>query len=231
MRRPSFLLLVLAFTRCARPEAAAPSVEEPQYAVLPARASDALLEALAEARPQGHNTWRDTEPFNADGTLNGYIEIPRGERTKWEFDIGMNRREVDRVLPESMPGYPVNYGFVPQTQSYDGDPFDVLVLGPPLEGGSLVRGVIVGIMNMADEKGPDMKVVTSVVGSHGEPLHALSPAEQTRIGAWFASYKAHEAAQGKWSRVLGWGSAAEGRRRVDVTHGFFAAGLARRDAE
>ena len=43
-----------------------------------------------------------------------------------------NRRAIDRMIPISIGGYPVNYGFVPQTVSYDGDPFDVLVLGPPL---------------------------------------------------------------------------------------------------
>ena len=42
----------------------------------------------------------------------------------------------------------MNYGFVPQTVSYDGDPFDVLVLGPALPGGELTIGVIVGVMFM-----------------------------------------------------------------------------------
>ena len=48
--------------------------------------------------------------------------------------------------------------FVPHTVSYDGDPFDGLVLGPPLEGGRMVRGVIVGLMLMEDEKDLDSKV-------------------------------------------------------------------------
>ena len=47
-----------------------------------------------------------------------------------------NARAIDRMMPVDVGGYPVNYGFVPQTISYDGDPFDVLVLGPPLAGGA-----------------------------------------------------------------------------------------------
>ena len=43
--------------------------------------------------------------------------------------------------------------------SYDGDPFDALVLGPPIDGGTTVRGVVVGVMYMQDEKGLDSKVV------------------------------------------------------------------------
>ena len=108
--------------------------------------------------------WRDTPPTNSDGTVNGYIEIARGDRRKWEFDINANARAIDRVIPEDVGGYPVNYGFVPQTISYDGDPFDVLVLGPPLAGGTMVRGVVVGLMHMEDEKGLDLKVVLSATG-------------------------------------------------------------------
>ena len=78
----------------------------------------------------------------------------------------------------------MNYGFVPQTVSYDGDPFDILVLGPPLAGGSLVRGIIVGLMQMEDEKGLDSKVVVSVAGPDGKPKYradALGPAADRRL--------------------------------------------------
>ena len=75
--------------------------------------------------------------------------------------MAANERAIDRVIPENIGGYPVNYGFVPQTVSYDGDPFDILVLGPPIEGGSLVRGAIVGLLLMNDEKGYDAKVIVS----------------------------------------------------------------------
>jgi hypothetical protein len=49
--------------------------------------------------------------------------------------MGENQVRIDRVMPGDL-AYRVNYGFVPQTVSYDGDPFDVLVLGPPLEAGA-----------------------------------------------------------------------------------------------
>ena len=117
---------------------------------LPAAASAQLSSSLAAAQGSKRNIWRDTTPLNPDGTVTGYIEIARGDRRKWEFDIKQNARAIDRVMPPEVGGYPVNYGFVPQTISYDGDPFDILVLGPPLEGGRVVRGVIVGLMLMED---------------------------------------------------------------------------------
>jgi inorganic pyrophosphatase len=113
----------------------------------------------------------------------------------------------------------VNYGFVPQTVSYDGDPFDVLVLGPALPGGEVVRGVVVGLMHMTDEKGLDSKVVLSRVGADGGATDALSAAEQQRIADYFRRYKQHQA--GAFSAVPGWGSAAEGLAYVRTTHAFF----------
>ena len=114
------------------------------------------------------------------------------------------------MIPEDVGGYPVNYGFVPQTISYDGDPFDVLVLGPPLTGGTMIRGVVVGLMHMEDEKGLDSKVVLSTTGPDGRPLHALTADDQRVIGDYFNRYKQHDAKT--FSRVPGWGTVADGHQ-------------------
>jgi inorganic pyrophosphatase len=108
---------------------------------------------------------------------------------------------------------------VPQTVSYDGDPFDVLVLGPPIAGGQLVRGVAVGLMHMEDEKGLDAKVVLSPLDADGRPQYALTDRDRAEIGEFFRRYKRHET--GKFSNVPGWGSAADGLAHVATTHAFF----------
>src|SRR5688572_15506221 len=143
---------------------------------LPAVATRQLARSLAAAAPHAQHPWRDLPPMNPDGTVNGYIEISRGDRNKYEFDMSGNTRAIDRVIPEEIGGYPVNYGFVPQTVSYDGDPFDILVLGPPLPGGEIVRGVIAGLLNMEDEKGLDSKVVLSPMTPDGRARSELTPA-------------------------------------------------------
>ena len=188
-------------------------------AELPAAAAAQLRRSIAAAAAHERHVWRDTPAFNDDGTVNGYVEIPAGERRKWELDMRANARAIDRVIPEQVGGYPVNYGFVPQTISYDGDPFDVLVLGAPLGGGEVVRGAIVGLMHMEDEKGLDSKVVLSPLDGGGRPTHALTSAERRRIGDFFRRYKQHES--GKFSRVPGWDDAEQGRRFVVMTHQFF----------
>lgn len=186
---------------------------------LPATAVKTLAASLNAARAHKAHDWRDTLPTNSDGTVNAYIEIGRGDRRKWEFNMRTNRPAIDRMIPASIGGYPVNYGFVPQTVSYDGDPFDVLVLGPPLPEGRFVRGIAVGVMFMEDEKGLDSKVVLSRVDAAGKPLHQLTPAVREEIGGYFGRYKSQ--GRGTWSKVPGWGTAEQGLAFVTTTHAFF----------
>jgi inorganic pyrophosphatase len=186
---------------------------------LPPDARAQLARSLVAAASHAQHLWRDFPPVNPDGTVNGYIEIPRGDRRKYEFDMSRNARAVDRVMSEQVGGYPVNYGFVPQTVSYDGDPFDVLVLGPALPGGTIVRGAIAGVMYMEDEKGLDSKVVLSAAGADGRAKYDLTPRIRNEIASYFRRYKQDE--PGKFSTVPGWGTVAEGRELVETTHAFF----------
>ena len=74
-------------------------------------------------------------------------------------------------------------------------------------------------MVMEDEKGPDSKVVLSLPGGNGQPLHELTPARSGASADYFMRYKQHE--PGKFSKVPGWGSIAEGLAHVTRTHAFF----------
>ena len=74
-------------------------------------------------------------------------------------------------------------------------------------------------MRMEDEKGLDSKVVIARLGADGRPLHALTADDRQRIGDYFQRYKQHEA--GKYSKLPGWGTVAEGRSYVTTTHAFF----------
>ena len=191
---------------------------------MPAEAATKLRASLKAASAHKQHVWRDTAPFDGE-LLNGYIEIPLGGRQKFELDMAKNAPAVDRVMPERVGGYAVNYGIVPQTVSYDGDPFDVLVLGPPIPTGQFVKGVIVGLMHMRDETGLDSKVVISRVGADGKPTHPLTDADRTRIADFFNRYKRDDDDPKTFATVPGWGTAAEGLAFVRATHGFFLQAL------
>jgi inorganic pyrophosphatase len=191
---------------------------------LPEAAALKLRESLKSAAAHKQHVWRDTPPFQGE-LLNGYIEIPLGGRQKFELDMAKNAPALDREIPAKIGGYPVNYGIVPQTVSYDGDPFDVLVLGPPIKTGERVKGVIVGLMHMTDEKGLDSKVVISRVGKDGKPLHQLTDADRKRMADYFNRYKRDDDDPETFATVPGWGTAADGLAFVRRTHEFFLQAL------
>jgi inorganic pyrophosphatase len=193
----------------------------PDPAQAPPQLRQRLAASLAAARQFEQSPWRDVSPVNSDDTLNGYVEIRSGESTKWEFRIPLNRLEVDRVIPAELGGYPTNYGFIPQTISYDGDPADVLVLGPPVKNTEIVTGRIIGIMRMMDDGDLDSKIVISPLDDRGLPRYKLHDSNREEIRRFFDSYKLH---QGKVTQVSGWGDEAEARAFLDATRGFFTAG-------
>ena len=92
-------------------------------------------------------------------TFDVLIEIPKGSRNKYEYDFDLKKIRFDRMLFSSMM-YPADYGFIPETLALDGDPLDVLVLGSqPTFPMCVMEVKAIGVFNMADEKGPDEKVI------------------------------------------------------------------------
>lgn len=57
------------------------------------------------------------------------IEIPKGQRNKYEVDHETGRVRLDQYLYTPM-AYPTDYGFIEDTLGDDGDPLDALVLLP-----------------------------------------------------------------------------------------------------
>lgn len=87
------------------------------------------------------------------------VEIPKGTFNKYEFDMKTGHFRLNRVL-HSAVHYPVEYGFVPDTAAQDGDPLDIMLLVThPTFPGCLIDCRVVGMLEMADENGPDDKLL------------------------------------------------------------------------
>ncbi|HST84918.1 MAG TPA: inorganic diphosphatase [Kineosporiaceae bacterium] len=87
------------------------------------------------------------------------IEIPKGQRNKYEVDHETGRIRLDRML-FTATRYPADYGFIENTLGEDGDPLDALVLlEEPTFPGCLVRCRAIGMFKMRDEAGGDDKVL------------------------------------------------------------------------
>jgi len=92
-------------------------------------------------------------------TFDVLIEIPKGSRNKYEYDFQLKKVRYDRMIFSSMM-YPADYGFIPNTLALDEDPLDVLVLvSEPTFPGIVMEVKPIGVFHMADEKGPDEKII------------------------------------------------------------------------
>ncbi len=87
------------------------------------------------------------------------VEIPKGQRNKYEVDHETGRIRLDRTLFTAMT-YPADYGFIDDSMGEDGDPLDALILlEEPTFPGCLVRSRAIALFEMTDENGPDAKVI------------------------------------------------------------------------
>lgn len=91
--------------------------------------------------------------------VNVIIEIPKGSHNKYEYDEKTEEIRLDRVLYSAV-FYPTDYGFIPQTRSEDGDHLDIMVvISEPLFPGCVVAVRPIGVLNMEDEEGRDVKII------------------------------------------------------------------------
>jgi len=148
-------------------------------------------------------------------TFDVLIEIPKGSRNKYEYDFALKKIRYDRMIFSSMM-YPADYGFIPESLALDGDPLDVLVLvTEPTFPGCVIEVKPIGVFHMADEKGPDEKVVCVPVsdpaGSKVNDLNDLNPHLLKEIEHFFRVYKDLEK---KKVDVEGWGDVKQAREIV-----------------
>jgi inorganic pyrophosphatase len=152
------------------------------------------------------------------------VEIPAGTADKWEVAGDGRHLVVERVGGEPrrinyLP-YPANYGFVPRTLSDsavggDGDPLDVVLLGPALPCGAVVEARLVGALRLVDDGEEDTKLLAV---RPEDPLGGVRdigdverhfPGVLDILETWFVHY------EGPGNRSLGTWSAEEARSAVD----------------
>ncbi|HEY5820944.1 MAG TPA: inorganic diphosphatase, partial [Propionibacteriaceae bacterium] len=112
--------------------------------------------------PNAENKSRPT----SDLVFDVFVEIPKGNKNKYEVDHESGRIRLDRTLFTST-AYPADYGFIEGTLGQDGDPLDALVLvSEPTFPGCLIKCRAVAMFRMTDEAGGDDKVLCVPVSDH-----------------------------------------------------------------
>lgn len=130
----------------------------------------------------------------APEVLNLIVEITKGDFNKYEYNKELGILELDRVLYGPL-FYPVNYCDVPNTwNDGDNDPLDAVVFSSgPILPGTLVKGRVVGVMEMIDNGEVDHKIVCVNAKDpryeHVKTVKDLAPYELKDMKSFFELYK------------------------------------------
>ena len=153
---------------------------------------------------------------HAPQRVNAVIEIPMESVNKYEYDEKLQVFRLDRTL-HSPVHYPGDYGFIPSTRGYDGDPLDVLVLvNSPSFSGCIIEVRPIGVLRMVDQGQKDEKILAV---AQSDPVYReindanqLFPHLLRQIEHFFSIYKSLE---GKKTELDGW-EGAEAARRIII---------------
>jgi inorganic pyrophosphatase len=153
----------------------------------------------------GENNFLTEYPSkNNDGSVNAVIEIPTGTIEKWEVNKkdGSLKWEFEKGKPRVVKylGYPGNYGMIPRTilpkeLGGDGDPLDVIVLGPAVPRGSVVRAKLIGVLKLLDGGEQDDKLIAVLENTPMYEINSIQEMNSKFIGVskiietWFVNYK------------------------------------------
>ena len=104
--------------------------------------------------------------------------------------------KLDRVIYSSFH-YPVNYGFIPQTLGYDGDPLDILIIcSQSIQPLCLIETAVIGNMQMIDAGKQDDKIIAVVVNdpsvNHIKSMEELPSHFLAELRNFFEQYKVLE---------------------------------------
>ncbi len=152
-------------------------------------------------------------------SVNVVVENPANALpVKYELDKESGALFVDRFLATPMH-YPLNYGFIPNTLSGDGDPIDVLVFSEyPITYGAVIPCKPIGILLMEDEKGEDEKVLavpTEKMNSEYSKINEIDELPKVtldKVEHFFEHYKDLE--KGKWVKVAGYKDSKEAKNKI-----------------
>jgi inorganic pyrophosphatase len=139
--------------------------------------------------------------------FNMIVEITKGSRNKYEYDEELDIIKLDRVGYTTQV-YILDYGFIPQTRSEDGDHLDAFIfMDSPTFPYCLIKARPIGVMYMIDSGDKDEKIIAVPVDdvryNHITELDQMSPHFKKELQHHFEHYKD---LQNKKVEVTGWGN-------------------------
>lgn len=146
----------------------------------------------------------DYPAITDSGNIMVVVEIPTGTTAKWEVDktTGGLKWEFKKGKPRTVAylGYPGNYGMIPRTvlseeAGGDGDPLDVLLLGPALPRGTVIEARAIGVLKLLDDGKQDDKIIAVLPETKLGKVRSIKKLDKKFKGItdiikiWFSNYK------------------------------------------
>jgi len=193
--------------------------------------SSIAAKSFVDGYPAFANAEGGSVDVHSDPLVNFVVEIPAGTNAKWQVDKVTGKLEWERKdgRPRVVQylAYPGNYGMIPSTSlpyevGGDGDPLDVLLLGPALERGSIVHARPIGVLRLLDDGERDDKILAVQTQGPLSEVRDLASLDAHYAGAlaiietWFTHYKGPGRLVSK-----GYGDAAEALSIVKQASGYF----------
>jgi inorganic pyrophosphatase len=169
----------------------------------PASAQVITFEADGDYRLKSSVHLVDGIPYKKQ-SYQALIEVPAGSTAKWEVDhhTGHLEWEFKKGVPRNVKflAYPGNYGFIPQSiltksEGGDGDPLDIIVLGPAVARGAVQKVKILGALKLLDKGEQDDKIIAVPLVGPFEKVDSLGemmikfPGAVEIVRTWFEGYK------------------------------------------
>ncbi len=151
-----------------------------------------------------NNLLKHSPSKDVSGNIQAVIEIPAGRTEKWEVDKedGNLKWNFKKGRPRILKyiGYPGNYGMVPRTllskeSGGDGDPLDIILLGPPLNRGEVSSAKLIGVLKLLDKGEQDDKLIAVQFNSPLKKADSIEELDERFPGItkilelWFTNYK------------------------------------------
>jgi len=140
------------------------------------------------------NLFHNIKQTKAPEVIYAIVEIAKGDFTKYEYNHELGVLELDRVLYGPL-FYPVAYCDVPNTwNDGDGDPMDAVVFcSGNLIPGTIVKGRVVGVMEMEDNGEKDSKIICVAEKdpryTHVKDINDLTEYERKDLKSFMELYK------------------------------------------
>ena len=167
-------------------------------------ASLLLINACSDTQKKQSLPTNNTELAEEELWVDMLVEIPAGSIKKFELNKQNGLIEMDSIdgKPRFIQylGYPANYGMIPNTllpldKGGDGDPLDILSIGPVAQSGELIKCRIIGVLKLLDRGEQDDKLIAISKNSTLSNIKTLEdlklkyPGILEIIETWFSNYK------------------------------------------